>query len=171
MKKTAMLLLSALLILSVVLLGCTKNETGNTMDITGTYHGTAKFTKVDIVYDYDVDANGQEIRKYYAPVGESDWLGHSVEATYQVQKNEENIVTITSVNKDSDDNEAFKGSYDIAKGEFVYEADDKYGKNAVIFRFSKTENTIAAKGTIFFTHTETGLKSEITLELTKSTSS
>lgn len=171
MKKIAKLVMFFLITLTLMV-ACgdsqgSQSESGEKLDISGTYTGTMTFTKVEIVYDTDEDANGEETITYYEPEGESEWIGERVEATYKVEKMDDQSVTITSVGSDGSELKSFKGSYRNDGNKFFYEEDEIGGKNTITLEFSDMGDTIAAKGVILFTHTETGLVNEISLDLKK----
>lgn len=137
------------------------------LDISGNYTGTMIMSKVEIVYDTDEDSNGEEIRNYYEPEGESEWLGQSVSANFRVVVNDDQSVTLAGVSDDGSENPGVKGAYNQDKSEFYYVTEEIGGKNEIFLTFAEENGTITAKGTMLFTHTETGLVNETTIDLKK----
>lgn len=173
MKKSFVL---AACILSILVLGsmvgCSSSgeveeDQAKAIDISGDYVGTMTFSKVEIVYDTDEDENGQETRNYYEPEGESDWVGETVDIKYQVIVNEDNTVSLNGIEDDGSIATSIDGAYNEAKNEFYYETEEIGGKNAMTLLFSDKDGILSAKGTMVFTHTETGLVNEIAIDLKK----
>jgi len=173
MKRFNML---AALVMTIVMLasmvGCSssgenENAQTKTIDISGEYAGTMTFSKVEIVYDTDEDENGLETRNYYEPEGDSDWLGETVDVKYQIIVNEDNTVSLSGKDDDGNLTTTIDGAFNESKSEFFYETEEPGGKNAMTLLFSEADGTITAKGTMVFTHTETGLVNEITIDLKK----
>jgi hypothetical protein len=166
MKKTCGAMI--LMILLVGLMGgCAGEETPQATgtgigDVSGTYSGTMTMSRVEIVYDYD-GAEGQE----YAVEGESEWQGFSSEQQYQIKQNEDNTLTLISINEDPSDNVEFTGDYDTETGQFIYELD---ANNIYTMAFTNTDGVITVTG--LMTQTSPlpeleGLKNEVSFELTK----
>jgi len=173
MKKAGMLAVFVMAVLILVFIsGCSDSEVPKDaqkkpLDISGEYAGTMTFSKVEIVYDTDEDENGQEIRNYYEPEGESEWVGETVDIKYQVIVNEDNTVSLNGKDDEGNLTTTIDGSYNEKTGEFFYETEEIGGKNAMTLLFSEADGMISAKGAMVFTHTETGLVNEIAIDLKK----
>jgi hypothetical protein len=139
----------------------------NPINISGDYAGTMTFSKVEIVYDSDEDANGEEIRDYYEPEGKSDWLGESMPVNYRVAVSDDKTVTLTGMDEDGAETEMIQGEYDQDESRFYYVTQETWGETEFNLTFNEADGMVTAKGTILFTHTETGLVNEITIDLKK----
>jgi len=159
-----------LLLIMGALAGCSggggaEEAQSEPLDISGEYAGTMTFSKVEIVYDTDEDMNGEETRTYYEPEGESEWLGEKVEVNYQVAMTEDQRVTLTSLGSDGSELTEIEGTYDQDQSTFSYVTDEIGGKNEMNLTFAEVGGIVTGKGAMVFTHTETGLVNEITIDL------
>lgn len=169
MKKIGIFILLVAFVLTVMV-GCSDSGTEGPkemLDISGDYSGTMTMSKIEIVYDSDEDSNGEEIRNYYEPEGESEWLGESVSANFRVVVNDDQSVILTGVSDDGSENLGLKGKYNQDKSEFYYETEEIGGKNEIFLTFAEENDAMIAKGKMVFTHTETGLVNETTIDLKK----
>ena len=158
---------TVLILLVALSVGCGGEEptaSPESLDVAGEYSGTMTFTKVEVVYDTDDE------ERYYQPEDTSEWLGESVEISYNVTLDDDKM-TLTPTG-DGEGGTVFSGDYRTDNNEFVYTmpGEEGFDDTVLSLKFYEEGTIVKAKGTIVQTHSETGWVNELMLELMKADS-
>jgi hypothetical protein len=134
-------------------------------DLSGSYAGTMTMTKVGVVYDSeDMDEDGN-ILHYYKPEGTSEWEGESVDVTFEVALEGDEVNVLNGEGET-----AFNVTYDPLTGTWENSKDVPPGTEITAAEFSKVDGKAHIKIVFTSTYENTEVPdgvNEIVIEITK----
>ncbi len=165
-KQVVMIMVLLTLSLSAGCSGEDAAQTGEPLDLTGTYTGTMTIGKTQIVYDSD----GEEDSGLYAAEGENSWEGTANEVTVTMEQIDDSTVKLIFPESEL----TYEGEYDASTNVFAYQyVDENFEslENLLTLSFADADGVITANGKLISSSSLpelSGLSNEVIFDLVKS---